>query len=181
MRPFFASRTPHAKIRGVIDGLLISELKAFADDRGVIRELFRASAMPPQRPWKQVNITENVQGALRGMHAEEMTKLVGVASGAAFGAWVDLRPASRTYGEVVTVPLVVGTSVLVPAGVGNGFQATAPGLTQYVYCFDEEWQPDMPGVACSPLDPDLAIPWPLPISAISEKDSSLPAFASLRS
>jgi dTDP-4-dehydrorhamnose 3,5-epimerase len=164
----------------MIDGLLISELKAFADDRGVIRELFRASAMPPQRPWKQVNLTETVQGAVRGMHAEDMTKLVGVATGEAFGAWVDLRPDSRTYGEVVTVPLVVGTSVLVPAGVGNGFQATAPGVTQYVYCFDEEWRPDMPGVACSPLDPELAIPWPLPISALSEKDRSAPTLAELR-
>jgi len=164
----------------MIDGLLISELKAFADDRGVIRELFRASAMPPQRPWKQVNITENVQGAVRGMHAEEMTKLVGVANGEAFGAWVDLRPASATYGEVVTLPLTIGTSVLVPAGVANGFQATAPGVTQYVYCFDEEWQVDMPGVACSPLDPELAIPWPLPISAISDKDRSAPTLAELR-
>ena len=164
----------------MIDGLIVSELKAFADDRGVIRELFRASAMPPQRPWKQVNLTETVQGAVRGMHAEEMTKLVGVASGEVLGAWVDLRPASHTYGEVVTVTLAVGTSVLVPAGVGNGFQATAPGVTQYVYCFDEEWQPDMPGVACSPLDPELAIPWPLPITALSEKDRSAPTLADLR-
>jgi dTDP-4-dehydrorhamnose 3,5-epimerase len=164
----------------MIDGLLISPLTSFSDDRGVIRELFRASALPPQRPWKQVNITETVQGAVRGMHAEEMTKLVGVASGEVLGAWVDLRPASATYGAVVTRLLAVGTSVLVPPGVANGFQATAPGVTQYVYCFDEEWKPDMPGVACTPLDPELAIPWPLPISFVSEKDRAAPTLAELR-
>jgi dTDP-4-dehydrorhamnose 3,5-epimerase len=53
-------------------------------------------------------------------------------------------------------------------------------VTQYVYCFDEEWKPDMPGVACTPLDPELAIPWPLPISFVSEKDRAAPTLAELR-
>jgi dTDP-4-dehydrorhamnose 3,5-epimerase len=164
----------------MIDGLVIEAIKEVPDGRGVVRELFRASSLPPLRPWKQVNVTETVQGAVRGMHGEDMTKLVGVASGSVFGAWVDLRPASPSFGEVVTAELGPGRHVLVPPGVGNGFQATAPGVTQYVYCFDEEWVPNMPGVACTPLDPDLAIPWPLPITHISDKDRDAPTVASLR-
>ncbi len=69
-----------------------------------------------------------------------MTKLVAVVAGEAFGAYVDLRPDSQTYGVVETITLHPGTQVLVPAGVGNGFQALADG-TQYAYCFDAEWQP----------------------------------------
>jgi len=63
----------------------------------------------------------------------------------------------------VTVPLVKGTQVLVPAGVCNGFQSVSPGISQYLYCFDAEWVPGMSGTAVNPLDPDLGIVWPLPV------------------
>jgi dTDP-4-dehydrorhamnose 3,5-epimerase len=77
------------------------------------------------------------------------------------------------------VPLVRGTQVLVPAGVCNGFQSTSPGTSQYLYCFDAEWVPGMPGVAVNPLDPDLGIVWPLPVDVtdraqLSAKDAALP-------
>jgi dTDP-4-dehydrorhamnose 3,5-epimerase len=85
---------------------------------------------------------------------------------------------------VVTVTLVPGTQVLVPKGVANGFQATAPGSTQYLYCFDQEWAPGMAGLACSPVDPALGIDWPLPVdpadrTQISEKDLNAPLLADL--
>ena len=85
-----------------------------------------------------------------------MTKLVAVVAGEAFGVYVDLRVglADATASSRRST-LVPGVQVLVPAGVANGFQALVDG-TQYVYCFDHEWQPDMPGLACNPLDPALA-------------------------
>jgi len=173
----------------VIDGLLVMTLKQVTDERGTVREFYRGSALraagvPELGPWAQINVTATVQGGIRGLHAESMTKLVGVVHGSAFGAYVDLRPGSSTHGEVVTVSLEVGTQVLVPRGVANGFQATAPGVTQYLYCFDEEWAPGMAGLACNPLDPALGIQWPIPIDVqdraqISEKDLSAPRFADL--
>jgi dTDP-4-dehydrorhamnose 3,5-epimerase len=163
-----------------IEGLVITTIKQIPDDRGVIREFFRLSTMPDTNRWLQVNVTENVQGAVRGMHGEDMTKLIGVVTGSAFGAWVDLRRESPTFGAVVTLDLEPGMQVIVPPRVGNGFQATADGLTQYLYCFDKEWVPNMPGVACTPLDPELAIPWPLPITAITDKDRDAPKVADLR-
>ena len=116
-----------------------------------------------------------------GLHGEDMTKLVGVVAGEAFGAYVDTRPSSPTRGAVVTVPLVLGTQVLVPAGVCNGFQALADA-TQYLYCFDAEWVPGMAGVAVHPLDPALGIEWPLPVdpqdrSQLSAKDAAQPTLA----
>lgn len=54
-----------------------------------------------------------------------MTKLVTVVTSAAFGAQLDARPTSATFGDVVTVDLRPGRAVLVAPGICNGFQATA--------------------------------------------------------
>jgi dTDP-4-dehydrorhamnose 3,5-epimerase len=177
-------------VRGTdIDDLVVITMKQVTDERGTVREFYRESAfvdagLPSLGPWVQVNATETHQGGLRGLHAEDMHKLVAVISGEAFGAYVDTRPESSTYGKVVTVTLVPGTQVLVPRGVANGFQAVAEGATQYLYCFDHEWAPGMAGVACSPLDPVLGIAWPLPIdrsdrAQVSEKDLNAPLFAEI--
>lgn len=172
-----------------IDGLLLITMKQVVEDRGTVRELYRASAMEsggvgPLGPWKQINATYTRQGAVRGMHAEEMVKLVAVVEGEAFAAYVDLRPESGTYGKVVTASLTPGHQVLVPKGVGNGFQAISEGGCQYLYCFDDEWTPGMPGRACTPLDPALGIDWPLPIdpddpSQVSAKDRDAPLLSDL--
>lgn len=170
-----------------IEGLQVVTMKQVSDGRGTVREFYRASTFAGwglgAGSWAQVNVTETRRGAVRGMHGEQMTKLVAVAAGRAHGAYVDARPGSATHGVVVEEPLEPGTQVLVPAGVCNGFQALADG-TQFLYCFDVEWSPGMPGVACSPIDPALGISWPLPIDPddegqLSVKDRSAPAFAEL--
>ena len=168
-----------------IDGLLVLTMKTGGDDRGIVREFFRASGwaeagLPEHGPWLQVNVTESKAGAIRGLHGEAMTKLVAVVSGEGFGAYADARPASPTLGAVVTVALEPGRQVLVPQGVCNGYQSITD--TQYVYCFDNEWQPGMAGVAVSAFDPALAIPWPVAVdranrAQLSEKDANLPTFA----
>lgn len=172
---------------GTIEGLLIVVPKQITDDRGTIREIFRRSAFEsvgvPLAPFQQINVTESAEGSVRGMHAEQMTKLLTVAAGEAFGAYVDLRPDSPTFRQVETVVLRPGVQILVPAGVANGFQAVTNGC-QYVYCFDDEWTPNMSGLACTPLDPALGIAWPIPIdpddpSQISAKDRDAPLLADL--
>jgi dTDP-4-dehydrorhamnose 3,5-epimerase len=176
--------------RSAIEGLLLLTMKQVSDERGTVREFYRESAFEAAGigslgPWLQVNVTETRRGALRGMHAEDMHKLVAVVAGEAFAAYVDLRSGSPTFGTVVTTTLRPGTQVLVPKGVGNGFQATGEGTTQYAYCFDHEWVPGMAGVACSPLDPALGIDWPLPVdpddaAQVSAKDRGAPTLAELR-
>ena len=165
-----------------IDGLLFVAPKQITDDRGTIREIFRRSAFASAgvqlAEFQQINVTESAEGSVRGMHAEQMTKLLTVASGEAFGAYVDMRHDSTSYGQVATVVLRPGVQVLVPAGVANGFQALTDAC-QYVYCFDEEWRPNMPGLSCTPLDPELGIDWPIAIdphnpSQISAKDRDAP-------
>lgn len=168
-----------------IDGLVIATMKQVADERGAVREFFRRSAFEAAGltglgELRQVNVTESRRGAVRGFHAEAMTKLVAVVHGRALGAYVDMRHDSPTFGAVLSVDLVAGTQVLVPSGVANAFQALDDG-TQFAYCFDDEWHPGMPGNACTPLDPALGVAWPIPVdpddrAQISVKDLSAPTF-----
>jgi dTDP-4-dehydrorhamnose 3,5-epimerase len=176
--------------RSAIDGLLVIRLKSISDERGAIREFARhstgAADFPLAGAWKQINVTETVYGAVRGLHGEQMTKLVGVVHGTGFGAYVDARPQSPTRGAVVTIELVKGTQVLVPRGVCNGFQCTSPDGCQYLYCFDAEWSAGMTGVAVHPLDPALRIDWPVPVdpdnrAQLSAKDAGLPTLAEVLS
>lgn len=171
-----------------IAGLLVVTMKQVTDERGTVRELFRRSAFERAgvhlAPFQQINVTESRLGAVRGLHAEAMAKLVTVAHGEVFGVYVDLRPQSPTSGRVHTAVLRPGTQVLVPSGVANGFQSLSDA-SQYAYCFDAEWAPAMPGLACCPLDPELGIEWPLPVdrddpAQISVKDRDAPSFASIR-
>ncbi|MEM8619663.1 MAG: dTDP-4-dehydrorhamnose 3,5-epimerase [Actinomycetota bacterium] len=167
---------------GALDGLVVIELKRASDERGSVRELFRRSAFEQAgitlAPFDQINITESRRGAVRGMHAESMTKLVSVAAGEVFAAFVDLRDDSPTRGAVTTVEIRPGVQVLVPSGVGNGFQ-TVTEVSQYVYCFDREWSPGMPGRSVTPLDPALGVDWPISIdptdrALVSAKDVAAP-------
>ena len=171
-----------------IDGLKVITLKQVTDERGTVREYYRqsswlANGLPDLGPFLQLNLTETKRGGVRGMHAEDIVKVVTVAAGSAFGAYVDLRKDSPTSGKVVTVDLRPGTQVLVPKGVGNGFQALEDG-TQYLYGFSAEWVPGMAGQAVTPLDPALGLDWPLPIDTddramLSVKDRDAPLLAAV--
>ena len=168
-----------------IDGLHIIRTKVVEDERGAVREILRPSTLVglglAHLQVRQVNLTSTWSGAVRGIHAEAMHKLVGVAAGEAFGVWVDLRP-GPARGRVVTAPLVLGVQALVPPGVGNGLQAITD--CEYLYCFDQEWMPGMPGACVHPLDPELGIAWPLDVDAadraqLSAKDAAQPLLSDL--
>jgi dTDP-4-dehydrorhamnose 3,5-epimerase len=172
-----------------IEGLVIVTLKQVTDDRGTVREFYRVSAYADgpfagAGDWQQINVTETKYGAIRGMHGEQMVKLVACVSGESFGAYLDARTDSASFGKVVTVTLKPGTQVLVPAGVCNGFQSVSESGTQYLYCFTDEWKPGMAGMAYTPLDEGLGIDWPIPLDVdnpaqISAKDAGAPRFTDI--
>ena len=166
---------------GAIAGVVVLRPKQVTDERGTIREIFRRSAFEAAGislvSFAQLNVTESARGVVRGMHAEQMNKLLTVVCGEAQGVYVDLRPDSATFGTVETIVLRPGVQVLLPAGVANGFQALTDGC-QYVYCFDTEWRPGMPGESCSPID--LGVEWSIPIdptdpAQLSVKDAAAPS------
>lgn len=171
-----------------IEGLLRISAKAVTDERGTVREFYRGStygaAGVGASGWQQVNLTWTQRGGLRGLHGEATDKLIGVAAGEAFGAYLDARKESPTYGVVVTMALTPGVQLYVPAGVCNGFQAVSEPGCQYLYCFSVEWRPDIAGVGVNPLDPALGIEWPItPDPAnpamVSAKDAGAVTFADL--
>lgn len=174
---------PLVILNSKINGLQVINSKMVTDNRGTVRELYRQSSYSETLPssvtsWKQVNLTRTKRGAVRGLHGEAMSKLVTVAHGSAFGVYVDTRPGSETIGKVMTVNITPGIQVFVPQGVCNGFQSLDDD-TEYLYFFDNEWNPRMSGVALTPLDADLKIDWPIQIDPgnleqISEKDSRAP-------
>jgi len=110
----------------------------------------------------QNNVSFNVRrGATRGIHAEPWDKMVSVATGRIFGAWVDLR-AGESFGRVVTLEMGPETAVFVPRGVGNSYQ-TLEDATSYSYLVNDHWSPDARSsyTFVNLADPSLAIPWPI--------------------
>jgi dTDP-4-dehydrorhamnose 3,5-epimerase len=161
-----------------IDGLLKVQFKVIEDDRGSVMEFYRqsefeAAGLPSLGDRPQVNAPLSVKGTVRGIHAEFAHKLVSVASGKVYAVIVDLRKDSPTAGEWQGFELERGQGLFVSSGLGNSFQSVSNEPSVYLYYFEAEWTPTMPGVACNPLDPDLAITWPIPEGQgmiISDKD-----------
>ena len=166
-----------------IKGLYTVQYKYIEEPRGSVMEFYRqsdfeAAGLPTLGDRPQVNAPLSVKGAIRGIHAEFAHKLVAVASGKVFAVIVDLRKDSPTAGKWLSFELERGQGLFVSNGLGNSFQSISDEPSIYLYYFEKEWVPGMPGVACNPLDPTLAIPWPIPLDSgmiISDKDRSNPS------
>lgn len=166
-----------------IEGLFTIKFKLFEDERGSVMEFYRqsdfaAAGLPTLGERPQVNAPLSHKGAVRGVHAEFAHKLVSVAAGSVYAVIVDLRQDSPTAGQWLGFNLSRGDGLFVSKGLGNSFQSTSDEPSVYLYYFEKEWAPGMPGKACSPLDPELAIDWPIKEDAgmiISEKDRNNPS------
>ncbi|MEE0446121.1 MAG: sugar nucleotide-binding protein [Collinsella sp.] len=126
----------------------------------------------------QNNVSYNDScGVTRGIHAEPWDKFISVARGSVFGAWVDLREGSATYGKVFTCTLDPSKAIYVPRGVGNSFQALEDG-TAYTYLVDAHWSLELKRTYTfvNLADPELAIEWPIPLeqATVSEADLNHP-------
>ncbi len=165
-----------------IPGLLLVRLDVRLDDRGWFAETWQREKMTvlglPDLGPVQSNLAENDRrGTIRGMHAEPWDKLVSLAAGRAYAAWVDLRP-GPSYGVTHAALLEPGTAVFIPRGVANGYQTQADGTT-YTYLVNAHWRAEASYTAVNPQDPALGIAWPLPVdeSLMSERDRTSPRLA----
>ena len=165
-----------------IEGLWTVKFKVFEDDRGSVMEFYRqsefeAAGLPSLGERPQINAPLTTKGGLRGIHAEFAHKFVSVAAGKVYAAIVDLRQDSPTKGQWQGFELSRGDGLFVSKGLGNSFQSVSDEPSVYLYYFEQEWRPDMPGLSCNPLDEDLGIDWPIPLGQgmiISEKDRNNP-------
>ncbi len=163
-----------------IDGLLVIDLAVHGDARGWFKENWQRETMVglgvPDFGPVQHNVSYNgAAGTTRGIHAEPWDKLVSVAAGRVFGAWVDLREGPG-FGTVETAEIGPDRAVFIPRGVANAFQTLEDG-TIYSYLVNAHWSPDARYTFVNLQDPTLAVPWPLPLTEVSDKDRDHPALA----
>ncbi|MEA5116307.1 MAG: sugar nucleotide-binding protein, partial [Propionicimonas sp.] len=170
-----------------IPGLLVIDLVLNGDARGWFKENWQRAKMTdlglPDFAPVQNNMSFNTAtGVTRGLHAEPWDKLVSIAHGRVFGAWVDLRT-GEGFGRVVTVELGPETAVFVPRGVANGYQ-TLVDDTVYSYLVNDHWSPQSRGSYSylNLADEAAAIAWPIPLASatISEADAGHPRLAQAR-
>lgn len=165
-----------------IEGLKVVELSVHGDSRGWFKENWQRAKMValgiPDLHVVQNNVSFNAErGVTRGIHAEPWDKFISVATGSVFGAWVDLRQGSATYGRVYTTTLDPSRAIYVPRGVGNSFQALEDG-TAYTYLVDAHWSAELKRTYTfvNLADPELHIEWPIPLdqAILSDADRRHP-------
>lgn len=165
-----------------IPGLLVLELPVHGDNRGWFKENWQREKMVglglPDFGPVQNNVSYNeAVGTTRGIHAEPWDKLVSVATGRIFGAWVDLRE-GESFGTVFTTEVGPGRAVFVPQGVGNAYQ-TLEERTAYTYLVNDHWSPDASYTFLNLADETAGIAWPVPLdrAELSDKDRAHPRLA----
>ena len=167
-----------------IPGLMLISLDVRADNRGWFKENWQREKMitlglPDFAPVQNNISFNNRAGATRGIHAEPWDKLVSLATGRIFGAWVDLR-AGNGFGRCFTLEIGPETAVFVPRGVGNAYQ-TLTEQTAYSYLVNEHWKPAAREsyTFVNLADETLEINWPIPLeqAELSAADKAHPRLA----
>ncbi|MFE6861316.1 dTDP-4-dehydrorhamnose 3,5-epimerase family protein [Nocardia sp. NPDC057668] len=122
------------------------------------------------------------RGVVRGMHGRAgrgEAKLVRCAHGSVHDVLVDMRPNSPTFGAQQSFLLddTDFRTLFVPPGFLHGFQALSP-VADVCYRID---RPHDPGedISIAYDDPDLAIAWPQPVTAVSDRDASAASWKEL--
>jgi dTDP-4-dehydrorhamnose 3,5-epimerase len=163
----------------VISGLVAVQRQRINDARGSLSRLFCADGLATAGwgwPVAQINHTFTAHaGAVRGMHYQRPphaeAKLVSCLRGRVWDVAVDLRAGSPTFLKWYAQELSPdnGTALLIPPGCAHGFQTLTDDV-ELLYLHSAAYAPLAEGGLC-PTDALLAIPWPLPISELSDRDA----------
>jgi dTDP-4-dehydrorhamnose 3,5-epimerase len=161
-----------------LKGAFIVDIDRREDDRGFFGRVFC------QKEFDDLGLEPNMvqanaggsirRGTVRGLHFQYPpaieAKLVRCTSGAILDVIVDLRPESPTYLRHVAVELSSDSlrALYVPGRFAHGYQ-TLQDATTILYHASAFYAPRAEG-GLRYDDPQLAIAWPLPVSAISLKD-----------
>jgi dTDP-4-dehydrorhamnose 3,5-epimerase len=167
-----------------IAGAMLFTPEPHVDERGFFSRTFdaevtRAAGIDPAS-FSQDSISRSVRGVVRGMHVRRglgESKLVRCSYGAVFDVVVDLRPDSPTHGnwEIFELRGDEQVTLYVPTGCAHGFQALADP-SDVSYRIDRPHDPSE-DVSIAFDDPDLAIPWPLPVTVMSQRDKDASSLA----
>lgn len=167
-----------------LDGVVLLEPTVHRDERGFFTRTFdhdvAAGVGIDGTSFVQDSQSRSHRGVVRGMHLRAgagEAKLVRCARGRILDVLVDARVGSTTFGSVLTVELDdVSHAVLhVPRGVAHGWQALSEEA-DVCYRIDARHDPSE-DVTFRHDDPDLGIPWPLPVTVLSSRDRDSSSWA----
>ncbi|MEZ5857063.1 MAG: dTDP-4-dehydrorhamnose 3,5-epimerase [Hyphomicrobiaceae bacterium] len=165
-----------------LTGAWLIEPEPYRDDRGTFArtfcaEEFAANGLAITFPQHSLALTK-ARGTMRGMHFQRQPhaeiKLVRCVAGAVYDVIIDLRPKSATYGRWLGFELTQanGHQIYVPEGFAHGCQ-TLTDDASVQYLISKPYAPEAAsGVRYN--DPAFAITWPLPVTAISDRDAAWP-------
>ena len=172
--------------RTAIPGLVTFTPTPIRDERGFFCRTFdvdvaRTAGLDPEA-FVQDSLSRSSYGVLRGLHLRVGAgegKLVRCSSGRVFDVVVDLRPGSPAYRTWLSFELDgdLQNSIFIPPGCAHGHQTLTP-VADTSYRIDRPHDPSEDLVLAWD-DPDLAIPWPLQPTMMSEKDASAPPLSRL--
>jgi dTDP-4-dehydrorhamnose 3,5-epimerase len=155
------------------------------DQRGMFMEWYRfdrlAEAVGHPLRLAQGNLSVSGRGVVRGIHFADVppgqAKYVTCVRGAVLDVVVDLRVGSPTFGrwEGVRLDDVDRRAVYLAEGLGHGFCALTDDATLSYLC-SATYNPTGEH-AVHPLDPDLAIEWPVDEPQLSARDAAAPTLA----
>jgi dTDP-4-dehydrorhamnose 3,5-epimerase len=168
-----------------LKGAYIVELKKHVDQRGFFARGWDRNLLEQQGligNVTQQNIAfSKVKGTIRGIHYQKAphqeVKFVRCTRGSVFDVIVDLRPDSPTFKQWLGVTLTMDDYRLLymPKDFAHGFQALEDD-SEIMYLVSEPYTPAAEaGIRYN--DPGIHVDWPLPVSMVSEKDTSWPDFS----
>lgn len=168
-----------------IEGAWIRRFPVHADERGFFREWFKASEIESEvgRSFEveQSNISVSHAGVLRGIHysvaPKGQGKWITCVSGSIWDVVVDIRPSSSTFKKWIGINLSgqSGDAVFISQGLGHAFMAMEDN-SAVAYLLTSPYSPEEE-FEINPLDPALAIEWPMKGYSMSSKDASAPTLA----
>lgn len=177
------------KIRPLsIDGAWEMTPRQHGDARGTFLEWYRfdrlAEVVGHPLRLAQANLSTSARGVVRGVHYAAVppgqAKYISCVRGAVLDVVVDLRVGSPTFGQVETVPLddVDRRALYLAEGLGHGFCALTDDAMLSYLC-STTYNPGAEH-AIHPLDPELAVDWPVAVPLLSERDAAAPTLAEVR-
>ena len=171
-----------------LSGLVILKPKVFRDERGWFLESYNEQgfqkAVGTNVHFVQDNESLSQSRVLRGLHFQAAPhaqgKLVRVVQGAVLDVCLDIRPASRTFGQYFKVELSgkEKNMLWIPEGFAHGFR-TLEDNTIFSYKCTAPYHPSSERTILWD-DPELGIDWGIADPVLSGKDKLGMSFQQFR-
>ena len=166
----------------ILKGSYVIDLDTFKDERGWFARTYCKNefhTIGHIAEWVQMNHSFTKQkGTIRGMHYQlppfSEIKMVRCIAGVVYDVIVDLRKGSPTFMQWFGTELSAANKKMlyIPEGFAHGFQTLADDC-ELVYHHSQFYTPGAEG-GIKFDDKRINIKWPLPVTAISERDNQHP-------